>query len=181
MCLCNFGAILSQYFSLFIPCNLTVSWYPLQCNLFVVFALSCPIRSWQPLALLITQMKHLSYVGWKKLICNMLTCLYFISKLTAVTVIIENPNGLIPQNYSVSCKFSYSHWKYYVVWGLFPKAYCKHMRRLCFFPKHYNLSKDYIIIVTTELSKKPRIYGVNHWHVNTTQPTTLSQTKVFCI
>jgi len=33
----------------------------------------------------VTQMKHISYVGRKKLICNMLIYLYFISKLTAVT------------------------------------------------------------------------------------------------
>jgi len=48
MCLCNFGALLSQYISLFVPCDLTVSWYPLQCNLW--FALSYRIRSWQSLA-----------------------------------------------------------------------------------------------------------------------------------
>ena len=44
MCLCNFGALLSQYISLFIPCDLIVSWYPLQCNLIVVcLKLSCQV------------------------------------------------------------------------------------------------------------------------------------------
>jgi len=47
MCLCNFGALLSQCISMFIPCDLTVPWYPLQCNLW--FALSCRIRSCQSL------------------------------------------------------------------------------------------------------------------------------------
>ena len=49
ICVCNFGALFGQYISLFFPCNLAVSWYPLQCNLFV-FSLSCLIRSWQSLA-----------------------------------------------------------------------------------------------------------------------------------
>jgi len=49
MCLCNFGALFGQCMSMFIPCDLTVSWCPLQCNLFM-FALSCRIRTWQSLA-----------------------------------------------------------------------------------------------------------------------------------
>ena len=35
MCLCNFGTLFGQCISMFIPCNLTVSWYPLQCSLFM--------------------------------------------------------------------------------------------------------------------------------------------------
>ena len=35
MCLCNFGALLSQYVGWFVPCDLRVSWYTLQCNLLV--------------------------------------------------------------------------------------------------------------------------------------------------
>jgi hypothetical protein len=50
MCLCNFGALLSQCIGLFVPCDLTVSWCPLQCDLFVFFAVSCRVRSWQSLA-----------------------------------------------------------------------------------------------------------------------------------
>jgi len=30
MCLYNFGTLFGQYNSMFIPCDLTVSWYPLQ-------------------------------------------------------------------------------------------------------------------------------------------------------
>jgi len=49
MCLCNFDAFLSQYISLFVPCDLRVFWYPLQ---FVClwFTLICRIRSWKSLA-----------------------------------------------------------------------------------------------------------------------------------
>jgi hypothetical protein len=48
MCLCNFGTLFGQCIGMFIPCDLAVSWYPLQCSL--CFALSCRIRSWQSLA-----------------------------------------------------------------------------------------------------------------------------------
>ena len=35
ICLYNFGALFGQYIGLFVPCNLAVSWYPMQCDLFV--------------------------------------------------------------------------------------------------------------------------------------------------
>ena len=35
MCLCNFGTLFGQCISKFILCDLTVSWYPLQCSLFM--------------------------------------------------------------------------------------------------------------------------------------------------
>ena len=35
MCLCNFGALFGQCISILVPCDLTVSWYPLQYNLFM--------------------------------------------------------------------------------------------------------------------------------------------------
>jgi hypothetical protein len=44
----NFGALFSQCIGMFFPCNLTMSRYPLYCNL--CLTLICRIRAWQSLA-----------------------------------------------------------------------------------------------------------------------------------